>query len=522
MKTVYQAAGSLPAPTPSAAPELALADRLLVRRTLVAALALGVAGDLLFRDGPRGVGFTLFTLATLGALAAHVRVRRASWNFGACLLLVPTLFFAATFLWRDSEALAFFNFVALAAAMAALATALLRGEDWEPVATVAEYLRGARRVGVSAAGGSALLLRDAHGLNELAAPGRMRHAGAVGRGMVIALPLLFVFGSLLTSADPVFARIVHDLFALDLDALASHLAVTAVVGWVAGGYLRSALFPPQPRTAAATARVPVIGAVELGLALGSLDVLFGGFVLVQLRYLFGGAAHVAATAGVSYAEYARSGFFELVWVAVLVLPMLLAADALLRPSDRAAQLTFRVLAATLLALLGVVMLSAMQRMWLYQRAYGLTDTRVYASAAMVWLAVVFAWFAATVLRGRRAPFAFGALVSGWLVLASLDAINPDALIARTNLRRLDRGEEFDATYLTRLSEDATPTVVEARSSLPQSDRCRIDAALLRRLDAERDWRTWNLGRARAVGALAERRAELVAGQCPPDRTATSP
>ena len=130
---------------------------------------------------------------------------------------------------------------------------------------------------------------------------------------------------------------------------------------------------------------------------------FIAFMLVQLRYLFGGAAHVATTAGVSYAEYARSGFFELVWVTVLVLPLLLVADAVLRPGSRAAQLTFRVLAAALLLLLGVVMLSAMQRMWLYQRAYGLTDTRLYASAAMAWLALVFAWFAASAASAVAAP-----------------------------------------------------------------------------------------------------------------------
>ena len=69
------------------------------------------------------------------------------------------------------------------------------------------------------------------------------------------------------------------------------------------------------------ARIGVLGIVELGIVLGLLDVLFLAFVLVQFRYLFGGAELVQVSATLTYAEYARRGFFELVAVAAL-----LAAD----------------------------------------------------------------------------------------------------------------------------------------------------------------------------------------------------
>ncbi len=68
----------------------------------------------------------------------------------------------------------------------------------------------------------------------------------------------------------------------------------------------------------------------MSIALGSLVALFAAFVIVQLRYFFGGDALVQATAGMSYADYARRGFFELVTVSALVLPVLLSANALLR------------------------------------------------------------------------------------------------------------------------------------------------------------------------------------------------
>ena len=119
------------------------------------------------------------------------------------------------------------------------------------------------------------------------------------------------------------------------------------------------------------------------------------------------------------------------------------------------------LAGALLVLLCVVMVSALQRMRLYQREYGLTELRVYMTGTMIWLAVVFVWAAATVLRGRRQLFAVGALVSGFAAIFAVHVINPDALIARTNLDR----PKLDLPYLTNLSDDATPELVEALPTL---------------------------------------------------------
>ena len=63
-----------------------------------------------------------------------------------------------------------------------------------------------------------------------------------------------------------------------------------------------------------------------------------------MRYLFGGSEWVQRVAGLTYAEYARRGFFELVVVAALVLVLLLIAHWLLRPEGGADQRVFAVLA----------------------------------------------------------------------------------------------------------------------------------------------------------------------------------
>ena len=104
---------------------------------------------------------------------------------------------------------------------------------------------------------------------------------------------------------------------------------------------------------------------------------------------------------------------------------------------------FGLLASLMLVLLNIMLASALWRMRLYTAEFGLTELRFYTTAFMGWLVLVFGWFAATVLRGRRERFGAGALTAALLVLGVLNLVNPDALIARTNLTRGLAGRAVD-------------------------------------------------------------------------------
>jgi hypothetical protein len=209
---------------------------------------------------------------------------------------------------------------------------------------------------------------------------------------------------------------------------------------------------------------------------------------------------VAITPSLTYAEYARRGFFELVWVAGLTLPLLLVLDRL-RPDDRAVELLFRALAGVTILLLVVVMISAVQRMRLYVDEFGLTELRLYPTAFMVWLAIVFAWFAATALRGQGRRFAIGAVCAGFATLLGLNLLNPDAFIARANLERTASSRPVDLGYLFSLSGDAVPMLIDALPTLPA--RGAPAAQILSRWTPpeRRDWRTFNWGRDTAWAAV---------------------
>jgi hypothetical protein len=460
---------------------------------LGAALFLGLLGDELFRGAtPLGLNVFLWVLA-LAVVLVGLGIWRSTPLAGGRRWMLPTLvLFAGLVVWRDSAWLLTLNLFAL---VVALTLGALRTPRPVHRAGLSDYVVGLGYASAAVGGRTVTLMQEDIDWAELPKGPQAKQAVAVGRGLMLAAPLLFVFGALFVAADSVFQGYVSDAVPNSRE-LMTHLLLVAVFGWISAGMLWEYLSRPEPVEADVQPSFR-LGGTELAVVLGLLDLLFLAFVLVQLRYLFGGASLVEERTHLTYAEYARHGFFELVTVAALVLPLLLLADWLRRRESPRDDRVFRLLAGALIVLLFVVMASALQRMRLYQREYGLTELRLYASGVMVWLAVVFVWAAATVLRGRRDLFAVGALVSGFAAIFVMNALNPDALIARTNLNR----PKLDLPYLMNLSDDATPTLVKALPSLDPALRAQLEQELAARRRGQSDWRTWNWSRSRAQAAL---------------------
>lgn len=463
-----------------------------------AALVLAVLGDALFQGQPLGLNVAVWAVAFTAELALLLRIARAPLHQGRRFMLAPLLLFATLFVWHDSSLLVGANLLAIAAAVSVGALRNVRR------ATLSEYGEGFVGAATSTLVGAVPLLMADIRWSELAGRARSEKVASVARGFALGLPLLVVFGGLFVAADAVFKHLVTSAVP-SLDAgLVERFVIIAVWGWLAGGLLRDLLQARErPKGVPFASHRQILGPVEIAIALAVLDLLFLAFVIVQFRYLFGGSALVQSEAHLTYAEYARHGFFELVAVTALTLPVLLLADWAL--GDRA-RTTFRWLAAALLVLLGVVIASALERMRLYVQHFGLTELRLYATGVILWLAVVSAWFAATVLRGRRHAFAVGALVAGFAATLALNVLNPDAFIARTNVTR----PVVDVGYLAELSDDAVPTLVGKIRSLPAPQRAVLAQALLARDTKNGDWRSWNVSRSRAADSISRNRAQLAA------------
>jgi hypothetical protein len=530
--------------------------RQLASRVLTDALLLGAVGDALLREAAWGANMTVWTIAVIAALFTLAKRRHDVVPSDARWLAIPAIALSLMYAWRAAESLAAYNTLALIGTFGLLATAVARGPRSGVLSgRVRDVVENVATVGISVVFGMLPLIFSDVSLRHVAQARGAARAMVWLRAILIAIPLLLLFGGLFASADPVFARLLGDLVSIDAELVASHLVIGGIIAWLVGGFLRASVLATGHTNWSARLPDGALGLTEVSVALGSLVLLFAAFVGVQLRYFFGGDALVQATAGMGYAEYARRGFFELVTVAALMLPVLLSANALLRRDTPRADTVYRVLATTLLSLLAVIMYSAIARMRLYQSVYGMSADRLYATVFMAWLAMVFVWFAATVLRGRGGKFVAGVLVSAWGTLIALNIANPIAYVSSANVARANAGKELDVRYIQSLGADAAPDLagylvrqplaapagfvtVEADSAASirwRSDddrdgftaRCVAARHLLDRWGpgATTDWRSWTLGRARARRAVAanERALTTLAGyDTPAGRSVSCP
>ncbi len=477
-------------------------------------LLLGVVYDLLLRPAPTGINLSLSVLILLGAILLVARWQRLPLTGGGRWLIPVVVGLTILLVWRDSAILRGLNFLATVGTLTLLLARLTAGRL--RVAGLIDYLLAGIQAGFGAAFNPFILLFHDIDWGELRLNGRWyQTVGAAMRGLLIVIPLLLLFGGLFVAADAVFAGLLSDLLHFNLPNVFGHLILIGFCAWIVAGLLHLVCFArPWQLAAAAPPKVLTLGPIELGVILGALNILFLAFVIVQIRYLFGGEQVVLVSTTLTYAEYARRGFFELTTVSALVLPVLLGLHWLIRPDHPAARWLFRILASSLIALLVAIMASALRRMRLYQETYGLTELRIYTTAFMLWLAVLFIWFCATTLRDQRDRFPFGALVSALAALLILNVINPDAMIVKANLDLAIRPENtrpFDRDYVTALSADTVPDLIAALPRLDPASQRQIADTLLheRQFTAQDDWRTWHYSVWTARAAIAANRDLLL-------------
>jgi hypothetical protein len=315
----------------------------------------------------------------------------------------------------------------------------------------------------------------------------------VVRGSALGVVVVAPFVALFWQADAAFAQLGRDVPLPAADPLPGRALTFALVLLAVLGLALAARRPfrrPLPRSPRKLA--PWEWAVPLAL----LDALFLTFVVVQLAVLFGGHDRVLETAGLTYAEYAREGFWQLLAAAALTLALVGAAVLVADAPRRSHRLLLRALLGILCALTMVVLVSAVQRLLLYEDAFGLTRLRLFATAFALWLGALFALVVVAGFLGRaRRRLAHVAVVGTALALMGFSLASPDRLIAERNIDRWRETGRVDAGYLRGLSADAAPELIELPAELG------VLADVEGALADDEPWSSFNLSRHRARDLL---------------------
>lgn len=262
---------------------------------------------------------------------------------------------------------------------------------------------------------------------------RSAAAAGVMRGLALALPVLVVLGLLLASADAVFEAFFTN-FGFDIGRLIRHLVLLSL-----GAIAVMALLIVGKSGGAddVSWTVPTIGRIETAVVLIGMNVLFGIFALAQAFTIAGGAEDALERAGVDPKEFARQGFFQLLWVAGITLVVLMVLNAMQAGESATTRRVTRWLSSITIVLTLVIVWVAFTRIGFYIGEEGQTPLRFYSTAFSIWSAAAFVLVAARIwgVRARDAWLMPVLAVSVFVVVIVLNVINPERIMVEDNIAK---------------------------------------------------------------------------------------
>ncbi len=461
-------------------------------RLIWSAILIGWTFDLLFWKKAPGISFFILVITTLAgglilSLGEGIRPSKKTW-----ILIVPVLFFSGMTVFREEGFTTFVNYLLTTVSMALIAVTYTGGK-WLNY-SISDYVANFFKLFLSAISKTLMIFvakekapvdGDTEPSTDSSLPKKGVIAWSIVRGILLAVPIVLVLAALLASADPIFNQNFEaflKIFKIEkLGEYLFRLFYILILGYfLAGAYIHAYSSskdeqligldrPWLPR---------FLGWIESIIILLGIDILFAIFVGIQFKYFFGGQTNIHLD-GFTFAEYARKGFSELLIVAVISLLIMLGLNSITKRQTKRHTAIFSGLSIGLVVLVCVILISAFQRLQLYEAAYGFSQLRTYTHIFMIWVGILLAATVVLEFMNKSRLFALALLFASFGFGVTLNVINVDGFIASRNIDRAQNGSSLDVPYLVTLSNDAVPTLATQyqNSSLSENVRTLAGAAL---------------------------------------------
>jgi hypothetical protein len=146
------------------------------------------------------------------------------------------------------------------------------------------------------------------------------------------------------------------------------------------------------------------------------------------------------------------------------------------------------------AFIGVILVSSLQRLALYEAAYGFTRLRTYSHLCVLWIGVLFLGILLLEIFQKYRYFTLATVISVAGFVLTMNIINVDGFITTKNFQRLSVEDAYlDTYYLKTLSNDAIPILIDLADdpNIAEDEEEDIAAILACRAkrfeEAERKW-----------------------------------
>ncbi len=432
-------------------------------KVLMLTFTLALIFDFLFWDQAQGISFFIFIKILLVIAYILLKNLGVPMKHSGTFFLIPIGFFTVMSFIHVEPFISFFNRALTLLFIGIWAASYQKGE-WLRYGLI-DYTISGLQLAFKMVSFPWLRIRSLNVFknNE----NNMPHGfGPYFRGILLSLPILVIFTFIFASADMAFAELLQNFLGyINIDQIDEYLLRLLIVFIIANFFLGQIIFSVKSNERnkyfgeEKPFIKPFLGSIESGIILISVLALYLTFIILQFKYFFFNQSSIRQL-GYTYSEYARSGFGELIAASVVSMGLILTLSAITVIPKKKDFVYMSWMHSGLISGNLIILISAFNRLSLYESAFGFTRLRTISHVYIIWLAVLLVAIGALVWLHKTRQFANLFIICTVGFAITLNVLNIDAFIVRQNLERFDQGHQLDITYLANLSSDAIPAIVK--------------------------------------------------------------
>ncbi|MBL4935646.1 DUF4173 domain-containing protein [Clostridium sp. YIM B02515] len=431
---------------------------------IIISLTLGIIFDKFFFNGNLGVSYFIFIALCitffLWSAKSEIKLEK---NIG-WFLMIPIALLALSYTVYTNPVFMVLNFLAVPALMIISSVLIYNPKiKWDKISFVF-YLVKKGIVDVLEGIGSAFNTAG-KGFRRIEKKEESRTRNQIIIGLVISIPIIAIVIMLLSSADMIFNYYLNNITRIfdniDLSNVVPHIIMIGIVTFYLLGYVWSFKIERKQQEDKEELEAVNLETLVFITVLTVMNVLYLIFTLIQFSYLYGGEGMVLPS-NFTYAEYARRGFFELVAVTIINFVIILGCLKYAKKENEVLLKILDVLLSVLILFTVNMLYSANFKLSLYESSFGYTYQRVFVHLFMILLFILcIITFAG--IWNRKIPVMKSIIITTVIAYTIANYLNIDVFIAKKNIERYYSTGKLDAQYLTSLSYEAVPLILDMKN-----------------------------------------------------------
>jgi len=423
---------------------------------IIGSIILSIIQSVLFYGKGLGVSVVIFTISLLIYLVGTLYKLEKIENKKALILIVPIMLLSLTYSIFSNYMFSFLNVFAILLLTALMSYLLIKKDGLQNITGVIgklfrvvfgplEYIKEPINY----------IKTKLKWMKKSDEEDKDNAKNSILKGVLISLPIVMIVTMLLSSADEIFANVFGDFIYFFTDNISLHI-MRCIFIFLAFIYFASYIYNLVETDSGVNAEEGVAKKRDVNnyiilTIITILNVIYLLFSVIQFSYLF---TQIGVAKDFDYATYARSGFFELVFVSVINLILIIISTMNRKSETRRLDIYKKVMNTLLCTFNMILLVSSWYRMYLYEATYGYTTLRLLVYIGIVTEAILLIITIGYIFKEKINLFKCYLVVIICMYVI-INYINMDYIIAKRNIDRYFMGEDIDYVYLRYLSPDAS-------------------------------------------------------------------